>query len=88
MQLSFEITKRKKYWCVNVSVRYPANPYRREYLEEHQYENIYHWCRTTFDKNIDVYRVRRMSYADFWFKNKKDLDWFLLKWSGVDISSI
>jgi hypothetical protein len=26
-----------------------------------------------------------MGYNDFWFQSKKDADWFVLYWSGVDI---
>jgi hypothetical protein len=88
MQLSFEISKRKKYWCVNIWVRYDSNPYQREYLEEHQYEKINQWCKTTFPQNNNKNRVKRMSYADFWFLDKKDLDWFLVRWTGVDIDNI
>jgi hypothetical protein len=88
MELFFEISKRKRFWCVNVWVRIISNPYQRCYLEERQYNVIDQWCKTTFSNTDTKNRVRRMSYADFWFLNKKDLDWFLMRWSGVDIDSI
>lgn len=92
MQLEFDIGRRSKYWTVNVWTTNnlwddPEFRYR-EYLEEDQYDRLAQWCYKTFHKDDDHYRVRRMSYADFWFKSKRDLDWFIFCWSGVDKDSV
>ena len=86
MKLEFDVSIRSKYWNLNIWARkpevdYDACPYR-EYLTEDQYVRLLRWGQKTFHKGKN--RIRRMSYADFWFKNKKDLDWFILCWSGVD----
>jgi hypothetical protein len=86
MLLRFEIEKHKRIWRVNIWVS--SDNQSRDYLEEIQYEKISQWCKATFCSKFQSDRVRRMSYADFWFKNKKDLDWFLLKWAGVDSNDI
>ena len=57
-----------------------------EPFDEVTYQKMAEWCRTTFKTYIWPRRARRMSYGDFWFRDKKDLDWFILYWSGVDIS--
>ena len=88
MKLEFDVGVRSNYWNVNIWARktgwqYESYPYR-EYLTEEQYVRLLQWCHKTFHTSKDRYRIRRMSYADFWFKHKKDLDWFILCWSGVD----
>jgi len=43
------------------------------------------WCYNNFKTWLKPKRARRMGYNDFWFQSKKDADWFVLYWSGVDI---
>ena len=86
--LHFDIYRRGKFWGVNVGYESPENfPYdlaSREYLDEDQYQKIADWCNQTFDTRTSPNRVRRMAFADYWFTSKRDLDWFILYWSGVD----
>jgi hypothetical protein len=56
-----------------------------EPFNEETYQKMSTWCYNTFKTYIWPKRARRMSYTQFWFKNKRDLDWFILYWSGVDI---
>jgi hypothetical protein len=42
---------------------------------EEQYIEINQWCVTTLKYHA------RTAYHVFEFKNKKDLEWFLLRWS-------
>jgi hypothetical protein len=88
MNLCFEISQRQKYWCVNIYTLSKQDQNQRSYLEECQYQKIQDWCYLTFSRSNTNHRVRRMSYADFWFLNKTDLDWFLLRWTEVDSNSI
>ena len=62
--------------------------YSREYLEEEQYARMADWCSKTFNTAEFKLRARRMSYADFWFSSKRDLDWFILYWSSVDSEAV
>lgn len=39
------------------------------------------WCADTFKTPK---RAKRTSYTNFRFKEKRDLDWFILYWSSVD----
>lgn len=88
MKLQFDTYEKNRYYCVNVWYASPENfPYdlaSREYLNEDQYQKITDWCKQTFDALSQPHRVRRMSYADFWFSSKRDLDWFILYWSGIN----
>ena len=93
MKLRFEIYQRKDVIGINVWVESPQfellqEGYSREYLEEEQYNRIANWCAQTFNTADNPTRARRMSYADFWFTSKKDVDWFLLHWSGVDSKDV
>ncbi len=56
-----------------------------EPFDENTYQKMSEWCYKTFKTYIWPRRARRMSYTQFWFKNKKDMDWFILHWSGIDI---
>ena len=47
------------------------------------------WCIKTFGSSIDVWDFKMDNvgrwYANdrkFWFRNQKDRDWFILKWSS------
>ena len=94
MKLEFDFYKRGKYYGVNIWVRtiqldlFDKDYDSREYLEEYQYNSIYIWCAKTFNSENQPYRVRRMAFADFWFASQRDLDWFILNWSGVDSASV
>jgi hypothetical protein len=95
VKLKFEIGQQGKFWAVKVFYYMPPSLPRvtdplplQEYLEEHQYQKIADWCTDTFNTKKDTQRVRRMSYDSFWFKNQRDLDWFVLYWSSVDNSTI
>jgi hypothetical protein len=57
-----------------------------EPFNEETYQQMAKWCYSTFKTYIWPRRARRMSFTQFWFRNKKDLDWFVLYWSSVDIS--
>lgn len=56
-----------------------------EYFDEADYQKIAQWCESAFKTKRFPRRARRMSYAEFWFKSKKDADWFILYWSSIDI---
>lgn len=80
----FDLYEKNNKYGVNiwadVSEYFYDEPYsNREYLTESQYVKINDWCQKTFNK-----KVLRISYADFWFTSKKDRDWFLLYWTGID----
>jgi hypothetical protein len=57
-----------------------------EPFSEGIYRKMQDWCEKNFKTWLFPRRARRMSYNQFWFKSKKDLDWFVLFWSGVDIT--
>lgn len=88
MILLFDINQKGRYWQVEVTYHspenFPWNDESQEFLDEEQYQKIADWCNQTFDIRSNPHRVRRMAYADFWFASKRDLDWFILYWSGVD----
>jgi hypothetical protein len=89
VKLEFDIGSKDQFWTVEVWVAEPREPlpdevHFREYLEEVQYQRIADWCSSTFHTQNRPLRARRMSYDTFWFSSKRDLDWFILHWSGVD----
>jgi hypothetical protein len=94
MKPQFRIDKRDGFWTADVY--YISNSDQQELFSEWDgfeepfsestYQDISKWCYNTFKTYIWPRRARRMSYTQFWFKNKKDLDWFVLYWSGIDIS--
>jgi hypothetical protein len=55
---------------------------------ENQWDEMMAWMVTTFDPVDDSKGVVTpnqrwyVNNAKFWFKNKKDLDWFVLRWSS------
>lgn len=95
MKLYFDTYLKGRYIGVNVWIQSEHSDIidniieytNREYLEESQYDQIAKWCAKTFNTDEQRLRVRRMSYADFWFSSQRDLDWFILYWSGVDSNS-
>lgn len=96
MKLRFETYSKGKYIGVNIWVESKNRDLfddwddfvSRDYLEEAQYDKIAKWCAQTFNTNNQKLRVRRMAFADFWFTSQRDLDWFILYWSGVDSDTI
>ena len=96
MKLNFDTYKKGKFFGVNIWVRskqsslfddWGDEPIARDYLEESQYNQIAKWCAQTFNTKENPKRARRMAFADFWFASQRDLDWFILHWSGVDSDS-
>jgi hypothetical protein len=88
----FRVEQRDGYWSVDVF--YTTTDQGSLFndwagFEEPFPENVYHdiknWCEKTFKTWLYPRRVKRMSYTQFHFKSKKDLDWFILHWSSVDI---
>lgn len=89
--LKFNTYRQGCCWCVNIYIEdYPYKdatggcPQMKLRLTEEQYCAIAAWCKQTFEQD----RVRRTGYSTFWFKSKKDLDWFMLRWAAVDSSAI
>lgn len=91
MKPNFRVNKVGGYWAVEIfwtSDTYNS-PYGWEDFEEPFNEDTYQrmkkWCDDQFKTYLKPKRVRRMAFNQFYFQNKKDLDWFILFWSGVDI---
>ena len=93
MRPKFRIERRGSVWAVDVF--YVTDDQQtlfsdwegfEEPFDEITYQKMSEWCYKTFKTWLWPKRARRMSYTQFWFKDKKDLDWFILYWSGVDIS--
>jgi hypothetical protein len=84
MQLKFRVKPRRegKFW--EAIVFYESDG-QEEYLNEKQYQKLADWCRSTFHCDLpeNKTRARRMAYDAFWFKNRADLDWFVIVWSGT-----
>lgn len=85
MTLEFHINQRRnnQFWEAIVFYR-SADSHSEEHLNESQYQRIADWCRETFhtDRIGHKIRARRMAYDAFWFKNRADLDWFVLFWGA------
>ena len=92
MKLEFSVDQRDQFWTVHVWYSTPDGQMAieggREHLHESQYANIADWCSNIFDTKNSPRRARRMSYDCFWFTSKRDLDWFILHWSGVDSEAV
>lgn len=91
MKLEFEIDRRDKFWTVKVftleNIFEDNDGPFEELLNEVQYQKLGDWCSLVFHVQNQPYRARRMSYDTFWFSSKRDLDWFVLYWSGIDSDS-
>lgn len=89
MTLHFRVDQRERYWTVEIfDVSDDSQDWLHgfeEPLNEEDYVKMAKWCETTFKTWLTPRRARRMSFNQFWFKKKADLDWFILYWSGVDI---
>lgn len=96
MKLNFDLYKRGRYFGVNVwrdeaidwDNSVDANS--RGYLEEAQYCRMTQWAQTTFKvlEPKNQLRIRRMAFADFWFQSKRDRDWFVFHYSGLDSDAV
>ncbi len=97
MKLNFDLYKRGKYFGVNVWCEeeidwdnsFDPNA-GRIYLEEAQYIRMTQWAQMTFKvwEPKNRLRVRRMSFADFWFKAELDRNWFIFHYSSLDSSTV
>lgn len=92
MRPQFRVEHRDSFWAVTVF--YITEPGQsalfddwgfEEPFDEPTYQNMTKWCYDHFKTWLRPRRARRMGYTDFWFQAKKDADWFMLYWSGVDI---
>jgi hypothetical protein len=93
---AFRIDKRQGFWTLDVF--YIVNEEQQalfgdwdgfeEPFSECSYEEMSKWGNFTFKCWENPKRFRRMSFNQFWFKSKRDLDWFVLHWSGVDLDSV
>lgn len=52
-----------------------GQPMQHDVFTEDVYINMNDWCITTFGKHS------RTAYNVFEFREKKELDWFMLRWS-------
>jgi len=89
----FRTEQRDGYWVVEIFYTTDGSQPQlfsdwgfEEPFPENVYQMMSNWCYEHFKTWLKPRRARRMSYNQFWFKSKKDLDWFMLYWSGVDIS--
>lgn len=96
MTPQFKIEKRDGYWAVDVFWITQPNQLGftdewagfEEPFNEETYQEITKWCYDTFKTWLYPKRVRRMSFTQYYFTSKRDLDWFILYWSGVDIPDV
>jgi hypothetical protein len=92
----FRIDQRGEYWCVDVFYisDNSQEPLFQDWegfeepFSEDDYQRMKQWCDNTFKTWLAPRRARRMAYNQFYFKSKRDLDWFILHWSGVDIPMV
>lgn len=94
MTPQFRVEERNNQWVVEVY--YITNSEQgnlfddwggfEEPFSESDYQKMQDWIYSTLKTWLWPKRARRMSFNQFWFKSKRDADWFILYWSGVDIS--
>jgi hypothetical protein len=75
--VDIEYRKNGKKWIAEVWTLNPGGPFgvgQREPYTESVYVEINKWCLEVFGYHA------RTAYHVFELKNKKHLDWFLLKW--------
>lgn len=88
MKARFEIDKRDRYWVLDIFRENEDEDefgFGMETFHEETYIMFTDWCAKAFKTWLYPKRVRRMSYTQYHFASKRDLDWFVLNWSGVDI---
>jgi hypothetical protein len=90
VKLEFDIDKPDRFWTVRIYTLETLfeDAQFDEPLNEEQYQRMADWCAIIFRTQNHPYRARRMSYDSFWFSSKRDLDWFILHWSGVDSDDV
>lgn len=81
MDIKYRASTSKRGWVAEVWTDQPdpvmgSNWGFSEPYPEEVYVKINDWCIKTFGYHA------RTAYHIFELKNKKDLNWFLLKWSG------
>lgn len=81
MKLSFRKKKENNVWNVNV---FQGLHGLDEILEETQYQEMFNWCRRTFNLLDNPKRVIRSDYDTFQFVSERDMNWFIVTWSTVD----
>lgn len=94
MKPQFRVERNGTYWTVDIYYITQSEQGSlfqdwdgfEEPFSEADYQKMQNWLYNTLKTYIWPKRARRMGYNTFWFKSKKDLDWFILYWSGVDIS--
>lgn len=91
MKAEFRVNKRKNFWIVDVFCIDQQGLFGdwegfEEPFSEIVYADMAKWGNFTFKSWAEPKRFRRMGFNQFWFKSKKDLDWFVLYWSGVDFA--
>jgi hypothetical protein len=92
MKPTFRVDQKDNFWIVDVyyvthdqeSLFADWNGFEEPFNEE-TYQKMSGWCYNQFKTWLKPKRARRMGYTQFWFQSKKDLDWFVLYWSAVDI---
>jgi len=95
MKPQFRVDQRDGYWTLEVFYITQSGQGDlfsewdgfEEPFSEEDYRKMQDWIYSALKTWLWPKRARRMSYNEFWFKNKRDLDWFVLYWSGVDISA-
>ena len=87
MKLSEGTVFGEKYYTVDPDIKaYEPFWYHQDW---HDMEN---WCKKTFGQPGSVWEVNElktpliahrwyMNNSKFWFREKKDLEWFVLKWT-------
>lgn len=94
MKPEFRVEKKDGYWAVDVfwitddvtqqNIFLEWGGYEEPFNEE-TYQLMTKWCHDTFKTWLYPKRARRMSFTQFYFASKRDLDWFMIYWSGIDI---
>ena len=93
MRPEFRLTTKNEYWVVEVFGRSFGDDDLfgdwdfEEPFHESDYQRMAEWCAKTFKTWLTPRRARRMSFNQFYFSSKKDAEWFMLYWGGLDIES-
>jgi hypothetical protein len=87
----FRLSNKDNFWVVEVFYIPNADDTLfsdwefEEPFNEAVYQMMSNWCYEKFKTWLTPRRARRMSFNQFYFKSKKDADWFMLYWAGIDI---
>ena len=91
MKPEFRLSKKNQDWVVEVFyIPKPDDTLFSDWdfeepFHEDDYQKMTSWCYETFKTWLTPRRARRMAFNQFYFKSKKDADWFMLYWGGIDI---